>query len=350
MATDDVPEIDASPLFGPPSRERESVDMSVHKAMMVTGMMAITGLPPGIDIDAAARRRMLRLFDLPSDVIEGLAGNTRDPSRPLSYRGWFPPQPGRLSRYEAFQIGADVARGSAAVHDDDPLAGPTPMPPEAAIPGWREAVRSHFLAMERVGATLLRSLARGLGLSESELSKPFVGGASQMRLLRYLPRPAAATAEADGASLFVVHDDNQHMIVSEPHVDFGCLTLLLQDSTPGLQVRLPGGSWIDVLPREGRLVVNCGRLLATWTGGRAIACEHRVLSPERPRFSIPFFFEPRLDWQIAPLPLANTARFAPFLYGDYVWSSLPRVRRLFGDRPPRQRNNSTSRPKHQSSN
>ena len=241
-----------------------------------------------------------------------------------------------------FQIGADVVRDGAAIDDDDPLTGRTPMPPEAVVPGWREAVRSHFLAMEQVGATLLRSIARGLGLSEHELARPFVGGASQMRLLRYLPRPA----DADGASALVFRDNDQRMIVSEPHVDFGCLTQLLQDITPGLQVRLPGGSWVDILPREGQLVVNCGRLLATWTGGRTIACEHRVLSPERERFSIPFFFEPRLDWQIAPLPLANTAPFEPFLYGDYVWSSLPRVRRLFGNRQQRRRNDAASEHTH----
>jgi isopenicillin N synthase-like dioxygenase len=138
--------------------------------------------------------------------------------------------------------------------------------------------------------------------------------------------------------VFVVHDNKQCMIVSEAHEDFGCLTLLLQDRTPGLQVRLPCGIWADILPREGELVVNCGRLLSIWIGGRIIACTHRVLSPERQRFSIPFFYEPRLDWQIAPLPLADITQFEPFLYGDYIWSSLPRMRRLFGDRPQRHRN------------
>lgn len=91
--------IDVSSLFGPPSAERDSVDVRVLRAMTTIGIMTITGLPVDIRIDAVARHQMLRLFGAPRTVIEGLAGNTRDPSRTLAYHGWFRPHPGRLSRY-----------------------------------------------------------------------------------------------------------------------------------------------------------------------------------------------------------------------------------------------------------
>lgn len=91
------------------------------------------------------------------------------------------------------------------------------------------------------------------------------------------------------------------MLINEPHFDFGCLTLLVQDEAPGLQVRQPAGAWVDILPREGQVVVNCGRLIELWTSGRIVACEHRVLSQNREQFSIPFFYKPRLDCEIAPL-------------------------------------------------
>ena len=48
---------------------------------------------------------------------------------------------------------------------------------------------------------------------------------------------------------------------------------------------------------------------------------HRVVSPGRERFSIPFFYEPRVDAEIAPLPLAGVERFEPFLYGDFLWDA-----------------------------
>ena len=106
---DDAPEIDVSPLFGPPSPEREGVDVRVLQAMTVTGMMTITGLPCDVRLDVALRRGILGLFGGLAVAMEAFTRNTRDPLRPLSRRGGCPtPQPGRLSWYDAFQIGADV--------------------------------------------------------------------------------------------------------------------------------------------------------------------------------------------------------------------------------------------------
>jgi isopenicillin N synthase-like dioxygenase len=239
--------------------------------------MTITGLPTDIRIDAPSRHRILRLFNAPRAVIEGLAGNTRDPSCPLVYHGWFPSQSECLFWCEAFQIGADVPRDDYTVDPGDPLTGATPMPAEAVIPGWGEAVRAHFLGMERVATGVLQCIARRLRLSGDGFTGAFTGGASSMRLLRYPLCPANANC----TSALVAHDSEQRMIISESHFDFGCLTLLVQDEAPGLQVRLRGGAWADILPREGHVVVICGRLLELWTSGRVVACEHRVLSPNR---------------------------------------------------------------------
>jgi isopenicillin N synthase-like dioxygenase len=74
------------------------------------------------------------------------------------------------------------------------------------------------------------------------------------------------------------------------------------------------------------LVINFGRLLGRWTSGRLRATEHRVLASDRERFSLPFFYEPRADAEIAPLPLPGGEDFAPFRYGDYV-RTTSRVRR-----------------------
>ncbi len=111
------------------------------------------------------------------------------------------------------------------------------------------------------------------------------------------------------------------------------MTLLGQDGSGGLQAKLPDGAWVDVPPLEGGLVVNFGTLLEQLTAGRIRATEHRVLSPGRERFSIPFFYAPRLDAEIGPLPLPGDWPFEPFPYADHVWSALPKVRRLFGQGP-----------------
>ena len=77
-------------------------------------------------------------------------------------------------------------------------------------------------------------------------------------------------------------------------------------------------------PTEGSLAVNFGNSFERWTGGRIKATPHRVLGSGRARFSIPFFFEPRADAVIAPLPLAGIEAFPPFLYGDHLWATTTR--------------------------
>jgi isopenicillin N synthase-like dioxygenase len=122
-------------------------------------------------------------------------------------------------------------------------------------------------------------------------------------------------------------------------VDSGLLTLLAQDGVAGLQAKNRSGSWIDVPAAHDSLVVNFGRLLELWTAGRIRATEHRVIGVGQERYSVPFFFEPRVDALIAPLETPpRTAAFSPFLYGDFVWAAATRFVEFSGlqhRRPPR---------------
>lgn len=292
--------------------------------------MTIVGFPG--DVGTATRRKLLRLFSAPDAVLDKLIGNKSDPSLPLVYRGWFGLRKDRASYFEGIEIGPDVAHGESARGSIDPLSGPTPMPSEADLPGWRSAVRDYYLRMEKISDALIHAMARGLGIGEDGFALHFAGGMSGLRLLRYPVRPHGSKPDIPEEQLYVEHEGVKREIISEPHVDFGFMTLLTQDEVGDLQVHMPDGTWIDVPPHEGQVVVNFGKLLERWTSGRIRATEHRVLSPGRERFSLPFFYEPHVDAMIAPLPLANSEQFVPFVYGDHVWASLPRLRRLFGER------------------
>ena len=59
-----------------------------------------------------------------------------------------------------------------------------------------------------------------------------------------------------------------------------------------MQVLREDGTWLDVIPRPGSLVVNLGLCLSKMTGERVKATMHRVLAIGRPRRSVPFFLEP----------------------------------------------------------
>jgi isopenicillin N synthase-like dioxygenase len=109
------------------------------------------------------------------------------------------------------------------------------------------------------------------------------------------------------------------------HTDYGCLTFLLADPTPGaLQVEAKDGSWIPADPVPGAFVVNIGDIIDTLTGHQYKSTYHRVIHRgENYRVSIPFFFEPMRDMVIKPfaemIPPGVTVE--PFTYFDHLKAS-----------------------------
>jgi len=87
------------------------------------------------------------------------------------------------------------------------------------------------------------------------------------------------------------------------HTDFGAITLLLQDETPGLQVwDYEGECWRDVEPNAEAYVVNVGDMLQMWTGGLYKSSLHRVINRTgRERYSVPFFFDGNIETVLSPL-------------------------------------------------
>jgi len=317
-----IPRIDVSALFAGPSPARAGIDTAILAAAQESGFMTIGGLPPDTPIDAEYRRALLRIFALPEAETQRLWRQKFAPAHGNVYRGWFPLQNGAETYKEGIDLGPDIAYGAARISPGDPLREATPLPAEAALPGWHDAVAAYFRAMEHVAQALMHALARGLGLPENIFDDAFAGGISTLRLIRYPVRPPESMAGVAEDRLWVDHARRRHYMLGRAHVDSGLVTLLAQDGVAGLQARDAAGGWVDVPPEEGTLAVNFGKLLERWTGGRIKATEHRVIGLNRERHSIPFFYEPRTDARIAPLPLSGMAPFEPFCYGDYLWSTM----------------------------
>jgi isopenicillin N synthase-like dioxygenase len=321
MATDlCIPSIDLSALFGMRSAARDRTDQAIMDAAATSGFFVARGFPPNIPVGRDTLRNLLRLFELPQSEIRRLWRQKFDPSHPNVYRGWFPPQKGFLTSKEGIDLGPDVAYGPSLVREDDPLREATPLPSPTLLPGWHEAVANYYLGMVDASQTLMRSIARGLGLREQFFDHAFEKGLSTLRLLRYPVRTdAAQTAEAD-PNVWVTHQGERYYVTGAPHVDSGFLTLLAQEGVSGLQARHRNGQWVDVEPMQDALAVNFGKVLERWSGGRIKATEHRVIGTGQERMSIPFFYEARADAEIRPLP-TDASAFAPFLYGDYLWAT-----------------------------
>ncbi|MFF3310131.1 isopenicillin N synthase family dioxygenase [Streptomyces sp. NPDC002952] len=179
------------------------------------------------------------------------------------------------------------------------LEGPNQWP--AALPELRTAALAWIDRLSSVAARLLRELLTAIG-APGDFYEPVFGERAHphLKLVRY---PGSA---GDGADQGV-----------GAHKDYGFLTLLLQDEVGGLQVQRGDGLFHDVPPIPGAFVVNLGELLEVATNGYLVATNHRVVSPPgaTERFSVPFFYNPRLDARVEPLPFPHAAA-APGVTSD----------------------------------
>ncbi|MFJ5976791.1 2-oxoglutarate and iron-dependent oxygenase domain-containing protein [Arthrobacter sp. KFRI-F3372] len=170
------------------------------------------------------------------------------------------------------------------------LQGPNLWPDES-FPELRPVAMAWAELMSLVGMELLRGIAVSLQLPEDYFDEPFQGSPAWMgKLVHYVGGVVEAAGDQGVGS----------------HADYGFVTLLLQDDVGGLEVLPPGAaSWVPVEPLPGALVVNLGEMLEVATEGYLAATIHRVQAPPPgvDRYSVPFFWSPRLDAVIHPVPL-----------------------------------------------
>lgn len=301
--------IEIGPLFGPSGPERDDIDAAVGAVASTVGVLLISGPAGSVPCSAQTRESMLRVFSLAPAQQRRLWRRSYAAENEAVYRGWSP-RGGEVA-VDIYDLGPDIAHPRSDA-SDDPLLGRSPLVAVGLLPGWHEAVADYYRAMEHVGAALMRSLARWLGLRETVFDAAFAGGISTLRLMRYelAPAPAAGLSEPRAKP------------GRGEHVDSGFVTLLAQHGVGGLQAQTREGDWIEIPALDDAIVVNFGALLERWTSGHVRATPHRVRSAAATRYSIPFFYEPRVDAVIEPLPLPDAVPFEPFSYGDHLWSAM----------------------------
>jgi len=190
------------------------------------------------------------------------------------------------------------------------------------VGGFRAHVYGMYEALDALGRKLLRAIARHLGLADDWFDDKVQVGNSVLRLLHYPPVPADAPGVRAGA-----------------HEDINVITLLLGAEEAGLQLKEKDGSWLDIAPPPGALVVNIGDMLQRLTNHVLPSTTHRVVNPapERrgfARYSTPFFLHFNPDFLIETLPSTITPgtpdRYAgrAITADDYLAERLREIRLL----------------------
>ena len=188
---------------------------------------------------------------------------------------------------ESFFAGSDLAMTDPRVVARQFGRGPNRWP--EGLLGFQQAVDAYYAAMTALGGTLYRALALSLDLDENYFDVFYREPMNMLRMIHYPPQPANPDPTQKGCGA---------------HTDFGGLTILLQDSTGGLQVwDQETDGWISAPPIANTYVVNIGNLIAVWTNDLYRSTLHRVINTSgRERYSVPFFINGDPDYPITCIP------------------------------------------------
>ncbi|WP_421907306.1 isopenicillin N synthase family dioxygenase [Mameliella sp.] len=152
--------------------------------------------------------------------------------------------------------------------------------------GFRQVIEAYYRDAMAVAMGLLRGIAEAIGEDRGFFDDKFARPMALLRGNYYPPRPGWAGDKDFGIGA---------------HTDYGCLTFLGTDGVPGLEVLTPEDDWLPVRADPGEFIINFGEMLEIWTGGRVKATLHRVRGSADERISVPLFFNPDWDTNVAPI-------------------------------------------------
>ena len=283
----------------------QRVGEAIRLACCETGFFYIVnhGVPQAVIDRAMAAAR--RFFAHPVETKRQVAVNKR-------HRGWH--ALGGALMYEAtkpdhkefFSMGLELPEDDPAVLAGEALRGPNQWPD--FMPELREALELYYSEIGKAGADLLQAVAVGLGIEQDFFFSKYTKRLQRTQMVYYPQHPPTAEADQFGVA---------------PHTDYGCITLLYQDDSGGLQVReLASNRWIDATPIPGSLVVNVGDLLARWSNDRFRSTLHRVINKSgHERYSIATFYDPTYGAVVDPCDLgidAADSQYPAVAAGDYI--------------------------------
>ncbi len=269
----------------------EATAAQVRAALTEVGFFSIVGHGIGWDQVLDIYEQAARYHALPDDVKRsGLMG-----PRTMGY-----------SPFGSAQKGDRPPALNAAFFMARPGSHRNQLPSDEVLPGFAEAVTAYYAAMDELGHVMLDLYALAAGMPIDYFHQFFDPALATLRLTHYPVVPA---------------EQDQWGI--DPHSDAGFMTMLPTNPVAGLWVRPDGGDWFAVEQEPESFVVNSGDMLRRWSNDRFLSTTHRALNESSTdRYAIPFFFDPRPDTVISPLPSLvddqHPSRHAPLVYRDYL--------------------------------
>lgn len=304
----DVPVLDLSGATSGDTSTRAEVAHRLGNACESLGFLVVTGHGVPDEKVTALLTAAQKFFDADEE-----RKRQSMPPSPYIFRGYFPIQTSALAGSLDIETPPDLCEVYAVNRFDDPASAVDAGLAEGReaffapniwpdIEGFQSAWTEYYEVMGALADDLMGLMATALGLDDDWFTDKISQHISNLVVNHY---PAQTTPPVEG------------QIRRGAHTDYGSLTILYQDDTPGgLQVRLADGTWADVPHIPGSFVVNLGDLMAAWTNDRWVSTMHRVVNPApehsgTSRMSVAFFHQPDYDAEIVCIPTCTSPEDPP---------------------------------------
>ncbi|XP_006662527.1 2-oxoglutarate-Fe(II) type oxidoreductase hxnY [Oryza brachyantha] len=283
---------------------------SIRKACVDSGFFYVVnhGVEEGLLEKVFAQSR--RFFELPLEEKMALRRNS-------NHRGYTPPYAEKLDASSKFEGDLKESFYIGPIGDEGLQNDANQWPSEERLPSWKETIKMYHATALATGKRILSLIALSLNLDVEFFEKvgAFNCPSAFLRLLHY-------PGEVD--------DSDVGNYGASAHSDYGMITLLVTDGTPGLQICRERDKhpqlWEDVQHIDGALIVNIGDLLERWTNCIYRSTVHRVVAVGKERYSVAFFLDPNPDLVVQCLESccseACPPRFPPVKSSDYLKERL----------------------------
>tara|TARA_B100001179_G_scaffold102111_1_gene72520 strand:- start:756 stop:1736 length:981 start_codon:yes stop_codon:yes gene_type:complete len=308
----EIPVIDISPLIGPQDNPKSlrKTAKEIENACKNIGFFYVKNHQiPQNHLDAVILV-MQEFFNLPEEEKMKIHIGNSD-----VFRGYTPLGKeltnAKYDWHECVDFGLDLEPNHPEVIAGNQLLGPNQWPENQ--PNFRKALERHWDLMILLGRRITEGLAMSLGFDKKKFARFMNKSHSFMRISNYPP-----------------YGKDQEENVGDgigAHIDYGFLTILLQDNIGGLEVKNADNEWVSAPMIPGTFLINIGHMIQRWTNDYYKATVHRVIPPKHEtRCSLPFFFEPNFDAIVVPLDTFcsknNPPRYKPFHFGNYLESKF----------------------------
>jgi isopenicillin N synthase-like dioxygenase len=305
-----VPELSLKSFTHGTDSDKESFTQSLFDGLKEYGFIILTDHPISKEILDKAYSLSQTFFELPAETKREYISEDGGFQRGYTPFGTEHAKDHSVADLKEFyHVGRNLEKG----HKYEG-SYPTNIWPDS-VTDFESTFTKIYSDLEETGKIMLRALAPALDVEPSFFDDMVQDGNSILRLLHYPPIPEGA---------------DQNAIRAAAHEDINLITILVNATQSGLQLKDRDGTWLDVEAPNNSLIVDAGDMLARATNDVIPATTHRVVNPTGPnvsRYSMPFFMHPNPEAVLSCIPSCkgDGAKYTDITAQDFLMQRLKEI-------------------------